>query len=247
MVKTLIIDDEQHCIDRVTELIDPYKLKYMVVDTVKTVQEALLATHNYSPDLVFLDVQIANKTGFDYLKKLDRIDFNIIFTTAYEKYAIEAIKFSALDYLLKPIGQEAFDLAIKKYENNFSLNEINKKLDSLLFNLKEKSLNKLCIPSFDGIDFVELDNILFLEADINYTTIVLKNNEKMVVSKTLKNYENLLRNSGFFRVHNSFLVNLNYVKKYTKGKGGYVTMVNDKIINVSYRRKDKFLKTMQKI
>lgn len=244
MVRTLIIDDEQHCIDRINELIYPYKQKYEVVGTANTVQEGLLFTYNFKPDLVFLDIQIADKTGFDYLKQCKQIDFNIIFTTAYEKYAIEAFKFSALDFLLKPIEQEAFDMAIKKHEDTFTLREINEKLNVLLYNLREKSLNRICIPTINGVDFVNLDQILYLQADVNYTNIVLKNNKRIIVSRTLKSYENLLSDSNFFRVHNSYLINLEHVKKYTKGKGGYITMANKDIIDVSHRRKEAFLKMM---
>lgn len=242
MIRTLIIDDEQHCIDRVNELLQPHSKNYEVVGTASSVEDGVISTYNLKPDLVFLDVQIADKTGFDYLQSLNTIDFNLIFTTAFEKYALEAIKFSALDYLLKPISQEAFNTSIKKFEDTKLLLEINKKLDTLLSNLNNTNVKKLCIPTLNGIDFVELNDILYLESDINYTNIILKNKDKILVSKTLKSYEELLSNSDFFRVHNSYLVNLNHIKKYTKGKGGYITLTNNENIDVSHRRKDMFLK-----
>jgi two-component system LytT family response regulator len=245
MTRTLIIDDEQHCINRIEELLGEHADGFEVVGRALSVERALELTAQLRPDLVFLDVQIQDRTGFDYLRELKEMDFFVVFTTAYEKYAVQAFKFSALDYLLKPIGREDFQEALKKYGAQNSVLSLGRKMEVLLHNLAfDPRPRRISIPTLDGYSFLEIEDIVRCQADVNYTHIYLLDRQKITVSKTLKSFEELLDGHHFFRVHNSHLINLQYVKKYAKGKGGQVTMGDGSTIEVSTRRKEAFLKLM---
>lgn len=242
MARTLIIDDENHCADRIAWLLSRCAPEFEIADKASSVEEAIASTHKHHPDLVFLDVQIGNKTGFDYLRQVEKTDFDVIFTTAYDQYAIEAFKFSALDYLLKPIGVDDFTQAIKRYTNRLSRNHFDKKMDVLLHNLKSvKSKRKITLPTQEGYEFLDLGQIIRFQADGNYTHIYLVDRTKFTVSKTLKTFDEIMEGSHFFRVHHSHLINIEHVKKYTRGKGGYVTMIDDSTVDVSTRKRDEFL------
>ena len=244
MIRALIVDDEQHCIDRLTDLVNEHLSSAVhIMDSFKTADDAERAINKYKPELVFLDVQLGDKTAFDLLKKLDTINFEIIFTTAYEEYAIQAFKFSALDYLLKPVVADDLKQAINRMREKNPKIDTTKKLETLLGNLYTAT-QKICVPVVNGIIVLKIDDIVRCEADINYTTIFLKDKQKLVVAKTLKEFEELLSSYNFFRVHNSNLINLSYVKSYNKGKGGSVTMMDNSEIDVSTRRKEEFLKKL---
>ena len=244
MIRALIIDDEQHCIDRLTGLVEEHLSSAVhIMDSFKTAGDAERAINKYKPELVFLDVQLGDKTAFDLLKKLDKINFEIIFTTAYEKYAIQAFKFSALDYLLKPVVADDLKQAVNRMLEKNPKIDTTKKLETLLSNLST-STRKICVPVVNGIIVLKIDDIVRCEADINYTTLFLKDKQKLVVAKTLKEFEELLGGYNFFRVHNSNMINLSYVKSYNKGKGGSVTMMDNSEIEVSTRRKEEFLKKL---
>ena len=245
MIKAIIIDDEQHCIDRVEALLKPYADTIVIIGKFQTVDSAVNGIESLNPDVVFLDVQIHDKTGFDVLKAINKPAFEVIFTTAFEAFAVQAFKFSAVDYLLKPIDETDFNLAINKLNEKMEAKDFSKKVNVLLENIsKNDHLKKITIPTIDGLEFLEISDIIRCEADVNYTTIFTKDNKKIIVSKTLKSFEILLANCNFFRIHNSHLINLSYVKKYTRGKGGYVTLTDNSTIEVSTRRKDEFLKAV---
>ncbi len=245
MIQALIIDDEKHCIEWVEELLMPYRENIQCVGTAQNLQDACTLTKERQPDLVFLDVQIDDKTGFDFLRAVSPISFDVIFTTAYEKYAVQAFKFSAVDYLLKPIDTDDFEKAIKKFETKSAIKHLEQKIDVLLHNLeRQNAVKKITVPTMSGYEFLEVSDIIRCHSDVNYTEIYLKNGQKIMVSKTLKSFEELLEPEYFFRVHNSHLINLREVKKYVKGKGGYVTMNDNTHIAVSTRRKDEFLRRL---
>jgi two-component system LytT family response regulator len=242
MIKTLIIDDEQHCIDSIKNLIDNYGKNLNIVATCSTVEEAIEKTNLLNPDLVFLDIEIHDQTGFDYLEQLGEFDFNLIFTTAFNNYAIKAFKYSAMDYLLKPIDSDDFIGAIKRLKKRISASDTKAQIKMLLNNLKKEDHKKtIRIPNLDGFEIVEISDIIHCQAETSYTHIFTEH-QKFMVSKGIKFYEDLLKDANFFRIHNSHLVNINHVKKYTKGKGGYVTMSNNSTIEVSTRKKEEFLK-----
>ncbi|MFT3947349.1 MAG: LytTR family DNA-binding domain-containing protein [Agriterribacter sp.] len=247
MINAIIVDDERHCVDRLSGLLNDHcRSSVRILDSYNTIETAIEGSLRLQPDLIFLDMQIHDRTGFDLLKGIDEINFDVIFTTAYEKYAVQAFKFSAIDYLLKPVDAEELKNAVEKMQQRLSKIETAKKIDNLLDNMKAMNTasKRIGIHTVSGISYVTVGDIIRCESDINYTTIFLKNNKKMVVAKTLKEFEELLTEYNFFRVHNSHLVNLSLVRNYHKGKGGYITMEDGSNIDVSTRRKEELLKKL---
>ena len=250
MIRAIIIDDEQHCIDRLTGLLATYGKPHVhLIDTFQSVEEGTMAIEKLQPDLVFLDVKLHDKTGFDLLRQVSEINFEVIFTTAFEKYAVEAFKFSAIDYLLKPVDPDDLKQAVDKLREKISKDEVLKKFEVLFHNLKNSQgvSKKISIPTVNGLVFLEVSDIIRCQAEVNYTTIFLKEKQKITVSKTLKEFEELLTAYNFYRVHNSHLINLAYIKSYHKGKGGYVSLTDNSEIEVATRRKEQFLKKLSEI
>ena len=239
MIKALIIDDESSCIERLNTLLHEYCPSVEVIGTFTSVDDSLQGIAQLRPELVFLDVMIGDETGFDLLKKLPAINFKLIFTTAYEHFAVQAFKFSALDYLLKPIDPDDLKQAIEKVEKN----ELAVKLDALFHNLNNHG-KRLAIPTTTGLTFVQAADIIRCQSEANYTIIFLKDKQKITVAKTLREFENLLSEHNFYRVHNSHLINLAFVKSYNRGKGGFVNMMDETVIEVASRRKEDFLKRL---
>lgn len=246
MIKTLIVDDEQHCIDRLKHLLDiDHNDLINVTGCYNTASEAADAINLECPDLLFLDVQLDGKTGFDLLQELNRVDFEIIFTTAYDSFAVKAFKFNALDYLLKPVDRSDLKLALDKLKRKARLDHNVHKLDNLLDHINSPGLPKrIVITTVNGMEVYEIATIIRCESDINYTTLYFSNRQKIVTAKTLKEFDELLTDHDFFRVHNSHLINLACVKSYNKGKGGYLTLQDGTEIEVSARRKSDFLKKL---
>lgn len=242
MLKCLIVDDEHKSREILRILIEDFCDNAQVVALCPSVADALLAIDEHKPHVVFLDIQMQGETGFDLLEKIKKIDFEIIFTTAYSEYAIKAFKFSAIDYLLKPIDIEELKKSVSKVEKKVN-SDFSARLEQLVQNLKGGSNHrfKLALPSSDGLMFVKVDEIIYCEASSNYTNIFMADGKKYIVSRTLKEYEDLLADQDFFRIHNSYLINLNAIKKYVRGEGGYVVMTNDKSLDVSKRKKESFL------
>ena len=246
MIQAIIIDDEQHCIDRLSDLLNKYHKKSVkLLGSFKNVGDGLKAIKELSPELIFLDVQINDRTGFDLLKESGNINFKVIFATAYDKFAIQAIKFSAIDYLLKPIDADDLETAITKVKDSLSLNDMRNMIKVLSQNISNPAKQKtITVPTGNELVFLSTEDIIRCESDINYTTIFLKDKKKLVVAKTLKEFEELLSDYNFFRIHNSHLINLAYIKSYNKGKGGSVILTDGSEIEVSTRRKDDFFKKL---
>jgi two-component system LytT family response regulator len=250
MIRTIIIDDEQHCIDRLAGLLSEHcKYSVNLIGAFHTVDDGLKAIEELQPELVFLDVQIGSDTGFNLLQRLKKISFEVIFSTAYDKYAVNAFKFSALDYLLKPVDPDDLQQAVEKFRNKNANHEMEKKFETLFHNLKTttSASKKISVATISGFEFINVSDILRCQSDVNYTTIFMKDKKQLMVAKTLKEFEELLTEYNFFRVHNSHLINLAYIKSYAKGKGGYVKMNDDSEIEVSTRRKEDFLKKLAEI
>ena len=241
MLKALIVDDEPKARENLQILLHDFVEGVTVVGLCENIAEATEAVRLHSPDVVFLDIQLQRETGFDLLTKLKEINFEVIFTTAYTEYAIKAFKFSAIDYLLKPIDIEELRKAVGRVEKRVS-NNMTGRLTQLVQNLKQGSNEnyKIALPTLDGLVFVKISDILYCEASSNYTQIFTAD-EKYLVSKTLKEYDDLLSDHNFFRIHNSYLININSIKKYVKGEGGYVVLNNDTSLDVSKRKKEAFL------
>ena len=213
--------------------------EYEIIGQADGVQKGKTLIEQLKPELVFLDVQMQDGTGFDLLKLIDLSKLQVVFVSAYDHFAITAIKFSAIDYLLKPVELEDITAAFKKIEKSKYDKDLKQKLDILLGNVNR--IDKIALPSLSGIEFVKIDNIIRCESDNNYTNFFLKDGEKIVVSKTLKEFEDMLETKGFFRTHKSHIINLNYMKKYLKGEGGSVIMEDGSEVLVSRRRKDDFI------
>lgn len=245
----IIIDDEQHCCLSLQDaLASVGGQKYIVRAVCNSAEEGRRAITEHSPDLVFLDVFMPGKTGLEMLEEMEVIDFDIIFTTAYSEYALQALKLSAVDYLLKPIGATDMASALGKYEQSINKNSLSEQIQVLIqYNQKQDSSRKIALPSANGFDFVLISEILHLEAQKNYSIVYMANNKKTVIAKTLKEFEELLSPFGFSRVHQSHLVNLRYIKSYTRGNGGFLTMDDNTQIEVSRQKKEEFLKTFKNI
>lgn len=249
MIRAIIIDDETHCISRLRSLLEECcKENIQVAGAFQSADEGLSAIMKLQPALVFLDVQMNGQTGFDLLRKIQSVNFEVIFTTAYEKYAVQAFKFSAIDYLLKPIDADDLLQAVAKVNHKIAGNEMSRRLDALFHNLKNiHEPKKISISTVDGLTFLDVNDIVRCQSHINYTTIYLKTNQKITVSRTLKEFEELLGDYNFYRVHNSHLINLACIKKYNKGKSGVITMSDHSEIDVSLRRKEGLLKKLSEI
>ncbi len=249
MLKTIIIDDEQHCVDRISKLLSKYNNTINIVEICTNLEDAKTAIESIEPDVIFLDVHLHEETGFDLLKQLSKIDFEIIFTTAYDSYAVDAFKFSALDYLLKPLDEDDLYLTIDKLKKKASFKDISKKVEVLFHNLEDKTtqFKKIAVPTLEGLTFIKVTEIIRCQSDINYTHIFLERNKKITVAKTLKHFEDLLSQYNFFRTHQSHLINLSYIDKYVKGKGGYVLMSDGTHIEIAVRRKDAFMNKLSSI
>lgn len=237
MLKAIIIDDEKNGRNTLNYLINAYcEEKVRIVAMAENVNEGIEAIKLYSPDIVFLDVQMKKETGFDLLEKIGKIEFSIIFTTAYDQYALNAIKYSAVDYLLKPIDVNELNEAIDKVINLT-------KDDNLTENQKKVSSDnlKIAISSSNELSFIPISSILYCCAEKSYTYFYLNDGKKIVSTKNLKFYEDLLSSHNFMRIHNSNLINLKHVEKYNKGEGGSVIMSNGYELDVSKRKKTEFL------
>ena len=243
MINAVIIDDEKKCISLLKHLIENHCADISVVAEAENAAQGIQAIQQHKPDLVFLDIEMPDKTGFGMLNSLPDIDFDIIFTTAYNHYAIKAIRFSALDYLLKPVDLDELKNALARIVKKHSKKEHRESVDMLMSNVRgpQPNFSRISLSTQDGLVILHVDEIVYCEASGTYTLFYLKNKEKIIVSKTLKEYEELLKDHHFLRVHNSFLINLNEVKKYIKGDGGSVMMSNGNEVFVSKRRKDEFL------
>jgi two-component system, LytTR family, response regulator len=243
MKKCIIIDDEKHCRVALMEILKMGNYNLEVIHETDNAEEAyqLIMAGTLKPDLVFLDVQMPHYSGFDFLRKFSHIPFHIIFITAYEQYAIKAIKFSALDYLLKPIDADDLSMAIHKF--NRLTQEAN---NTLINNFKQKLIgktlfHKLAIASKDEIVFVDTSHLEYFKSDNNYTAVYLSNASPLISSRNIGYYDEILTEHHFFRVHNSYLINLKKIKKYHRGKAGLIEMENGEKITISSRKKEEFV------
>lgn len=246
MATAIIIDDEEKSRITLMNLLVKHCPEIIVIEHCESVDSGMMAIAKHAPELVFLDIEMPFKNGFSLLEEIKNPKFRVIFTTAYDQYAIKAIKYSALDYLLKPVDVEDLKNAIGRFTNENTLKgsqDDNFELLRSALKLKSKSA-KIAVPTFDGLQMISADEIVKCTADESYTHISLTNGTKLVVSRILKEFEDLLSDFNFLRVHNSSLINLTHVKKYVKGDGGYVVMVNDETVEVSRRKKSELLEKL---
>jgi len=243
MIKAILIDDEVHCLDTLSMLISDYCPEVQVMERCMSAKQGLAAIEKYQPALVFLDIEMPAMNGFEMLERFMEIPFAIIFTTSYDQYAIKAIRFSALDYLLKPVDPKELIVAVNKIQTQKQLPAV-EQFQMLLSQVQHKEgFKKIAVPTSDGFELIPAEQVIRCEADDNYTYLYLKNKNKIVACRTLKEMEEQLQDFNFFvRVHHSYLVNLNEVTKYVRGEGGYLVMSDGAIVNVSRSRKDSLMK-----
>ena len=245
MIKAIIIDDEINCCKSLATLLDTNCPEIKVVDICYSASSALQSIKEHNPELLFLDIEMPHMNGFDMLEALDNINFELIFTTSYDQYAIKAIRFSALDYLLKPVDRHELQKAVNKVtQRNQKFNPQQIELLFQKLNHPAAIINKIAIPTIEGLHLIPIDTIISCSSESNYSILKLKNNQKIVTTRTLKDIEELLKDYSFLRVHHSFLVNLNEVIKYIKGEGGYLIMNDGSSIDVSRSRKELLLKKL---
>jgi two-component system, LytTR family, response regulator len=251
MIRTIIIDDEPSAVSVLTTLLQKHcKDDIELLATSNDPEEGRLLIEQLHPDLVFMDVEMPGMTGVDLVKSFTNPTFRVVFVTAYDAYALEAFRVSAVDYLLKPIGSEDVTKVVQKIKSDFR-NEISKlslqlqNLDKLLNNHSDNNDQKIGIAMADKIVFVSFSNIIYCEASGPYTHVFLADGQKLVSSKALGEFESQLNGHKFFRIHHHYLINLNRVKEFQRHDGGYVIMDNNKGLEVSQRRRKDFLDAIQ--
>ena len=245
---TTIIDDEPDAVNFISSIIAEYCPGLQVSGKAHNIKEGIQIINDIKPELVFLDVEMPNGTGFDLLTHFPEKNFDVIFITAFNHYAIKAIKFSAVDYILKPINIHEFIEAVSRVIDKRDNNTIrdNDNIEALLENIRTSHPTRLVIPTSDGSEYLNPNSIIRIEADRSYSWFFINDKRKMLVSRHLKEFQDLLSDRNFFRPHNSHLINLDFVKKYVRRDGGYIEMIDGSQIPISRNRKDLFLAHMSR-
>jgi two-component system LytT family response regulator len=248
VLRTIIIDDEAHVRESLADMLKRHCPNAKVVGQAEGVKSGFRAIQTHHPDLVLLDIKMKDGTGFDLLEQIENIDFKIIFITAYDQYAIKAFKFSALDYLLKPVESVDLKEAIDKADK-LSQQEVNTQLTTLANNLQtdDQSKKKIILKTFDNIHLVKVRDIVYVESDGRYSTIYLESGKNVIVSNTLKHYHEMLGDFGFYRVHKSYLINLEHIRRFEKAEGGYVILEGDAKVPVASRKREELLELLERI
>ena len=247
-LKTILIDDEPRGISSMQKLLQINCPDVNVIGSYTNPDEAIEMIRNLEPDLVFLDIAMPVKNGFDLLKELKDFYFEIIFVTAHNQFTIEAFHFTAIDYLLKPVEDNLLIDAVNRAKKRIAEKAGSKNIETFLHNLKQKQSPqkmRLCIPSLKGFQVIELDDILYAESSGNYTNLYFLNKPVVCTSKPMHEYEKLLEDAGFVRIHKSILVNLLHVKEYLRGEGGSVILSNGHEVEVARRKKDLLIAKMK--
>jgi two-component system LytT family response regulator len=245
---TVVIDDEPDAVNFISTIIKEYCPGLEVVGKANSVKEGITLINDMKPDLVFLDVEMPNGTGFDLLANFPEKNFDVVFITAFNHYAIRAIKFSAVDYILKPVNISEFIESVNKIIHRRKSKQAsgNENFEALLENLRTSYPSRLVIPTSDGREYLNPNDIIRIEADRSYSWFFINDKRKILVSRNLKEYQDLLNDRNFFRPHNSHLINLDYVKKFVRVDGGYIEMTDGAQVPISRSRKDLFLNHMSR-
>lgn len=247
MIRTVLVDDETDSRIVLQRLLETYCSQVTVVGTAAGVDTAMLLIREMNPDLVFLDIEMIHGNGFDLLNKLQPLSFQVIFVTAFDEYAVKAFKYSAVDYLLKPVDIEELRNAVDKamrMQDKFDLSPIRILLENV--GVLQLSQQKMAIPTINGLSFVAITDIIRFEAEGNCTAIYVTNGKTLMATKNIKDYELLLPEAIFCRIHNSHIINLQKIQKYQKGRGGQVIMEDGTAIEVASRRRQEFLQRLVK-
>ncbi|MEN8224802.1 MAG: LytTR family DNA-binding domain-containing protein [Bacteroidota bacterium] len=248
ILKAVIVDDEQDAVNFIESIAKEYCPNIKIIGKAHSAKEGIEVITKEKPDLVFLDVEMPHGSGFDLLAGFPEKDFDVIFITAFNHYAIKAIKFSAVDYILKPINITEFIEAVKRVgEARDEKKNPNLNFKALFENLQSAMPSKLAIPTSTGMEYLNTKEIIRVEADRSYSWFFMEGGGKFLVSRNLKEYQELLSDRNFFRTHNSHLINLEHVKKYIRHEGGYIEMTDASTVPISRGKKDLFLEHMGRI
>jgi len=242
-LKAILVDDEKNSLENLQQKLQEFCPSIHVIAAAQRPEEAIFLINHHKPDVVFLDIEMPRMSGFKMVEELKDVDFEIIFITAYNHYAIDAIRISAFDYLVKPVAVKDLQNSTNRLLEN-RLRQTKEKLEVLRQSLSESRSqeDKIAISTTEGIDFIQVKTIVRIESNSNYSKLVLNNGHSIVVTKLLKDFEEMLVKYRFYRIHNSHLINLVCISKYIRGDGGQVVMQNGDIIDVARRKKDEFLK-----
>ncbi|MDT0557080.1 LytTR family DNA-binding domain-containing protein [Ichthyenterobacterium sp. W332] len=242
-ITALLIDDEPMALSAIERMLTKHCSNIIIIGKTKNPEEAVDLINNLKPEILFLDIAMPRMDGFTLLNSVSYKKSQVIFTTAYDEYALQAFKTAAADYLLKPIDPDELKQAVIKVSEQLQSDDTQNYIADLFERLQKntKSITSIGLPSMEGLDFVKTEAIIYCKSDGNYTEIYLDNNQKILVTRKLKFLEEKLNDSQFVRVHNSYLVNINFVKKYLKGRGGTLVMSNGDSLPVSVRKKNDFL------
>jgi two-component system, LytTR family, response regulator len=242
-IKAILIDDELNSLQNLQQKLEGFCPDVAIVAITQKPEEGILLIRQHQPDVVFLDIEMPRMSGFRMLGELGEYDFDIIFTTAYNHYSIDAIRISAFDYLVKPIGIEDLQQAVERLSKSLN-RQTKEKIDILKKSLSDNRTqeDKIAISTSEGIEFIPIKNIIHIESRSNYSKIFLTDNKSITVTKILKDFEEMLLPYNFYRIHNSHLINLNYIQKYVRSQGGHVQLQDGTLIDISRRKKEEFLK-----
>ena len=248
MIRTVLVDDETDSIRVLQKLLEKYCPQVAVVGTAEGVETALAVIQGTRPDLLFLDIEMMQGNAFDLLNQLQPLTFQVIFVTAFDNYAIRAFKYSAVDYLLKPVDIDELVTAVDRVAERSQQKNIIDQMQVFLDNMGTFNLatQKMAVPTVDGLIFINLKEVVRLEAKSSYTQILMENGEVVTATRTIKDYEDILPEGLFCRIHNSHIINLQKIEKYNKGRGGYVTLEDGSTIEVASRRRQEFLRRLLK-
>lgn len=247
-MKALIVDDEYDGTSILKRMLTMNCKQVKVVGTCANAAEGMQKAEQLNPDLIFLDIQMPGKNGFEMLSEMSTRNFEVIFVTAHNHYLLQALQFSAADYLLKPVDEDRLVEAMQRVEQKLLQRNDHKNIEALLYNLQRTGTPnemKLCIPTLKGFIVLKLDDIIVCEAEKNYTIIHLRNKKPLMVSRPLLEYEKLLEGTTFLRVHKTYLINLQHVYEYHRGEGGVVIMSNGAEVEISRRKKDLFMSSIK--
>jgi len=248
MIRCILIDDESNSLEMMEWLLKTYCPQVTIEAMCNTADKGIEAINKYKPDLVFLDIEMPHMNGFDMLEHFDKLFFDVVFCTAYDQFAIKAFRYSALNYLLKPVDPDDLKETIRRLEEKRS-SPSKEQIELLLQNIRQVAkltVQRIALTTNDGMIFVATSDILYCSAESNYTSIVLEGGKKILVSKVLKDIDEALSGPDFFRVHNSYLINLNHIKKFVRGEGGYVIMDDGANISISRSRRQEFMEQFSK-
>lgn len=253
MIKAVLVDDDPNLRKGMKALIEKHDPEIHIVGEAENVADAVSVISNKIPHVVFLDIQLSEGTGFDVLEKIaslsGRISFQVVFITAHEQYAIKAFRFSALDFLLKPVDPEELKIVLEKIKHTLQRNNEFEHIELLLENIRKKNGNfkRIALSTSDGIHLFDISKIIRCESADNYTKFFLKNGKSILIARTLKEYEELLSEHGFERIHQSHLINLTYLKSYIRKDGGYVIMADNSHLPISQRKKEHLQEILKRL